>query len=80
LYYPESPYSFSFFSSDVLASIYEIFLSVKLTIQSSSVVLVKKSENVDRDIITTPTFTTPTFILSDILRNTVLKNCIGSAA
>src|SRR5690606_37223890 len=29
LYYPESPYSFSVFSSDVLGSIYEIFLSEK---------------------------------------------------
>jgi len=72
LYYPESPYSFSVFSSDVLGSIYEIFLSEKLTIHNSSVVLVKKPENVDRDIITTPTF-----IISDILRNTVLKKCEG---
>jgi hypothetical protein len=72
LYYPESPYSFSVFSSDVLGSIYEIFLSEKLTIQSGAVVLVKKPENVDRDIITTPTF-----IISDILRNTVLKKCEG---
>lgn len=72
LYYPESPYSFSVFSSDVLGSIYEIFLSEKLTVQSGSVDLVKKLENVDRDIITTPTF-----IISDILRNTVLKKCEG---
>jgi hypothetical protein len=72
LYYPESPYSFSVFSSDILGSIYEIFLSEKLTIQSGSVVLVKKPENIDRDIITTPTF-----IISDILRNTVLKKCEG---
>lgn len=72
LYYPESPYSFSVFSSDVLGSIYEIFLSEKLTVQSGSVVLVKKPENVDRDIITTPTF-----IISDILRNTVLGKCEG---
>jgi hypothetical protein len=72
LYYPESPYSFSVFSSDVLGSIYEIFLSEKLTAQSGTVVLVKKPENVDRDIITTPTF-----IISDILRNTVLKKCEG---
>ena len=70
LYYPESPYSFSVFSSDVLGSIYEIFLSEKLTVLSGSVVLVKKPENIDRDIITTPTF-----IISDILRNTVLKKC-----
>jgi hypothetical protein len=72
LYYPESPYSFSVFSSDILGSIYEIFLSEKLTVQSVSVVLVKKPENVGRDIITTPTF-----IISDILRNTVLKKCEG---
>lgn len=72
LYYPESPYSFSVFSSDVLGSIYEIFLSEKLTVQNGAVVLVKKPENVDRDIITTPTF-----IISDILRNTVLKKCEG---
>lgn len=72
LYYPESPYSFSVFSSDVLGSIYEIFLSEKLSVQSGSVILVKKPENIDRDIITTPTF-----IISDILRNTVLKKCEG---
>jgi hypothetical protein len=72
LYYPESPYSFGVFSSDVLGSIYEIFLSEKLTVQSGSVLLVKKPENVDRDIITTPTF-----IISDILRHTVLKKCEG---
>lgn len=72
LYYPESPYSFSVFSSDVLGSIYEIFLSEKLSVQNGSVVLIKKPENVDRDIITTPTF-----IISDILRNTVLKKCEG---
>ena len=72
LYYPESPYSFSVFSSEVLGSIYEIFLSEKLSVQNGSVVLVKKPENVDRDIITTPTF-----IISDILRNTVLTKCEG---
>ncbi|MCK0114372.1 Eco57I restriction-modification methylase domain-containing protein [Gelidibacter sp. F63206] len=70
LYYPESPYSFSVFSSDVLGSIYEIFLSEKLTVSNGKIELVKKPENVDRDIVTTPTF-----IISDILRNTVLKKC-----
>ena len=72
LYYPESPYSFSVFSSDILGRIYEIFLSEKLAVQDGAIVLVKKPENVDRDIITTPTF-----IISDILRNTVLKKCQG---
>ena len=70
LYYPESPYSFSVFSSDILGSIYEIFLSEKLTVQNGTVELVKKPENVDRDIVTTPTF-----IINDILRNTVLPKC-----
>ena len=72
LYYPESPYSFSVFSSDILGSIYEIFLSEKLEIQNKTIALVKKPENIDRDIITTPTF-----IISDILRNTVLIKCQG---
>jgi Eco57I restriction-modification methylase/TaqI-like C-terminal specificity domain len=72
LYYPESPYSFSVFSSDILGSIYEIFLSEKLAIENKAIALVKKPENIDRDIITTPTF-----IISDILRNTVLVKCKG---
>ena len=72
LYYPESPYSFSVFSSDVLGSIYEIFLSEKLVVQNGAVELVKKPENIDRDIVTTPTS-----IISDILRNTVLPKCKG---
>ncbi|MFA7360458.1 MAG: Eco57I restriction-modification methylase domain-containing protein [Candidatus Kapaibacterium sp.] len=72
LYYPESAYSFSVFSSVVLGSIYEIFLSEKLSIQNCSITLVKKPENVGRDIITTPTY-----IVQDILRNTVLLKCEG---
>jgi len=70
LYYPESPYSFSIFSSDVLGSIYEIFLSEKLAIQNGIVKLIKKPENVDKDIVTTPNF-----IINDILRNTTLLKC-----
>ncbi len=67
LYYPESPYSFAVFSSDILGRIYEIFLSEQLVITGGSVVLNKKLEHVDRDIVTTPTF-----IINDILRNTVV--------
>ena len=67
LYYPESPYSFAVFSSDILGNIYEIFLSEQLTIEDNAPILVKKPENVDRDIITTPTY-----IIRDILRQTVL--------
>lgn len=70
LYYPESPYSFSVFSSDILGRIYEIFLSEKLIIENTDVKLVKKPENVDKDIVATPIF-----IINDILRNTILEKC-----
>lgn len=70
LYYPESSYSFAVFSSDVLGRIYEIFLSEKLVINKGTIELVKKPENVDRDIVTTPTF-----IINHILRVTVLPKC-----
>lgn len=75
LYYPESTYSFAVFSSDILGNIYEIFLSEKLIIIDDEVVLVKKPENIDRDIITTPTY-----IISDILRSTVIPKCNGKTA
>jgi hypothetical protein len=74
LYYPESPYSFAVFSSDVLGSIYEIFLSEKLTIQNEKIELVRKPENVDRDIITTPNF-----IIKSILNQTVIPFCEGKS-
>jgi hypothetical protein len=70
LYYPESPYSFSVFSSDILGNIYEIFLAEKLYIDDKKVILRKKPENIDRDIITTPTN-----IIQDILRQTVVPFC-----
>jgi hypothetical protein len=70
LYYPESPYSFSVFSSDILGNIYEIFLSEKLIIKDGLVTLEKKPENIDKDIIATPTF-----VINDILRQTVTPFC-----
>lgn len=70
LYFPESPYSFSVFSSDILGNIYEIFLSEKLSIVSDSIQLIRKPENVDKDIVTTPTY-----IINDILRDTVIPKC-----
>jgi len=72
LYYPENPYSFAVFSSDVLGSIYEIFLSEKLAIHNDKIELVRKPENVDRDIITTPNF-----IIKSILNQTVVPFCEG---
>ncbi|MEO8239248.1 MAG: hypothetical protein ABI576_14175 [Flavobacterium sp.] len=71
MYYPESLYSFAVFSSDVLGTIYEIFLSEQLIVQDNAVILIKKPENADRDIITTPTF-----IINDILRKTVQVKCV----
>lgn len=72
LYFPESPYSFSVFSSDVLGRIYEIFLAEKLIIKDGVVELVRKPDHLDRDIITTPTY-----IIHEILRKTVQPKCIG---
>jgi len=72
LYFPESSYSFSVFSSDILGNIYEIFLGEQLVIENSEILIKKKPENIDRDIVTTPTF-----IIQDILRKTVVKNCEG---
>jgi len=72
LYFPESSYSFSVFSSDILGNIYEIFLGEQLTIEDSEILIKKKPENIDQDIVTTPTF-----IIQDILRQTIVKHCEG---
>ncbi|MDR2407680.1 MAG: hypothetical protein LBE13_06180, partial [Bacteroidales bacterium] len=74
LYYPESPYSFSVFSSDILGSIYEIFLAEKLVIDNGSIGLEKKAENREKDIVTTPSY-----IIDNILKNTVLPICEGKS-
>ncbi|MCD4793702.1 MAG: N-6 DNA methylase [Bacteroidales bacterium] len=72
LYFPESSYSFSVFSSDILGNIYEIFLGEQLIIENDEILIEKKPENIDRDIVTTPIF-----IIQDILRQTVIKHCEG---
>jgi type I restriction-modification system DNA methylase subunit len=68
LYFPESPYSFSVFASDILGRIYEVFLSEHIVIKRDDIHLCKKPENEDRDVVTTPTF-----IIHDILRQTLLE-------
>jgi hypothetical protein len=75
LYYPESPYSFSVFSSDILGHIYEIFIAQKLNIEDGELKIVNKPDNVDRDVVTTPTY-----IIREILRQTVTKSCQGKSA
>ena len=75
LYYPESPYSFAVFASDILGNIYEIFIAQKLVIEENEIVLKDKPENIDRDVVTTPTN-----IIQDILRQTVLPYCNEKSA
>lgn len=75
LYFPESSYSFAVFSSDILGHIYEIFLSEQLKVENGNIVLRKKPEIEDRDVVTTPTF-----IVRDILNETVKKYCEGKSA
>jgi len=70
LYYPQTTYSFAVFSSDILGHIYEVFLGEELQIIDNKITLEKKSENQDRDIVTTPTY-----IVQDILRRTVVEYC-----
>lgn len=70
LYFPQSTYSFAVFSSDILGNIYEIFLAEKIDTSNGIVKLIPKAENIDRDIVTTPTH-----IIRDILRKTVSEYC-----
>ena len=45
LYFPEIPYSFSVFSSDILGHIYEIFIAEKHNCTKKSVFLPKNLDN-----------------------------------
>ena len=75
LYFPESPYSFSVFSSDILGHIYEIFIAEKLALDGGELRIVKKPENEDRDVVTTPTY-----IIREILRQTISPLCNEKSA
>lgn len=66
LYYPESPYSFSVLSSDILGRIYELFLSKRLAMVDGELRIIDKPDNVDKDIVTTPHV-----IVKEILRQTM---------
>ncbi|EIW7861924.1 N-6 DNA methylase [Vibrio parahaemolyticus] len=71
LYFPQSTYSFSVFSSDILGNIYEIFLSEKVRVDEFGKVKIQpKEEHLDRDVVTTPTH-----IVKEIIRNTVVEYC-----
>ena len=75
LYYPESPYSFTVLSSDILGRIYEIFLAQKLDIKDGELVIVDKPENIERDIVTTPNY-----VVREILRQTAVEILEGKNA
>lgn len=66
LYYPNSSYSFSVLSSEILGNIYEIMLQDKLYIKNGGIELGRKTENIDRDIVTTPSF-----IIREIINKTI---------
>lgn len=75
LYFPESPYSFTVLSSDILGRIYEIFLAEKLAVVDDKLKIVKKPENAERDIVTTPNF-----VVREILRQTAVAIIQGKTA
>lgn len=68
LYFPESPYSFTVLSSDILGRIYEIFLAQRLSIEDGELVIVDKPENAERDIVTTPNY-----VVREILSQTAAE-------
>lgn len=71
LYFPQSTYSFSVFSSEVLGNIYEIFLSERIKIDADGkIVLQPKKDHIDRDVVTTPGH-----IVRDIIRNSAVSFC-----
>ena len=66
LYYPNSSYSFAVLSSEILGNIYEIMLQDRLYIKNNKVILDRKPENLDRDVVTTPNF-----IIREIIDKTI---------
>lgn len=54
LYYPNIPYDFSVLEPEFLGSVYEQFLVERIAVREDVLELVKKPENSDRDIVSTP--------------------------
>ena len=74
LYYPESPYSFTVLSSDILGRIYEIFIAQRLAVVNGTLTIVNKPDNEERDIVTTPSF-----IIREILSRTIGSDIEGKS-
>jgi len=69
LYYPQSSYSFSVLPHDILGQIYEIFLGEKVALVEGNIKIIPK--DVDRDIVTTPTY-----IIQHIIKYTISSSLI----
>lgn len=72
LYYPESPYVFSIIEANLLGEIYEMFLAEKLILSNGQIVLQKKEENQNRDVVTTPLK-----VVKYMVENTLKPLCSG---
>ena len=70
LYYPESPYEFSVFPSDILGQVYEQFLGKVIRLTSSHQAKVEEKPEVKK---AGGVFYTPTYIVDYIIENTVRK-------
>jgi len=70
LYYPESPYEFSVFPSDILGQVYEQFLGKVIRLTASHKAKVEEKPEVKK---AGGVFYTPTYIVDYIIENTVRK-------
>ncbi|MCM1987487.1 Eco57I restriction-modification methylase domain-containing protein [Methanococcoides seepicolus] len=70
LYYPESPYEFSVFSSDILGQVYEQFLGKVIRLTASHQARIEEKPEVKK---AGGVFYTPTYIVDYIAKNTVGK-------
>ncbi|NMF06870.1 Eco57I restriction-modification methylase domain-containing protein [Clostridium beijerinckii] len=73
LYYPQSPYVFTLIKPNLLGEVYEAFLAEYLKVDiNGDVVLSKKKENINRDIVTTPIE-----IVKYMVNKSLQQVCIG---
>ncbi len=54
IYFPEAPYTFLVFEPEFLGSIYEQFLTERISVGNGNITLTRKPEHVGRDIVATP--------------------------
>ncbi len=74
LYYPRSPYEFSYIGADILGSVYEQFLGKIITVKSPTKADVEEKPEVKK---AGGVYYTPTYIVDYIVENTVGKLCEG---